>query len=498
LDGQKKQDIENHFRQETLQIRREEQQLDKEIQKYSSRLQELRSQYKQLEKQITKLQSSREQYIQAENALRESQKAQTQLQELKVKTDMLRTQVQRKEYAQDEHKRLLELRKEKEKTGYDSKEHQVLKRKIKKLQKFEGEYFKLEDIRERHRRSTSELPDIEQKIDHIRSALERQDYAHAERSQLQEVLSQIRKIGYDEKAHADIQQDLQGLQDAPTQKAQLDQAGKSIRSLRQILDELISERQQKAVSIADLNRQLVELEQEIEKLPTIEQNIKDLSADLRSLGKERDEILQTRGTYQNKYEHCQQLETEFAQQQTEKKQVEKDCTVYEHLVKIFGKDGIQAYLIENAIPEIEDEANAILSRLTANRTYIAIESVKDLQRGGTKETLDIKISDELGTRSYEMYSGGEAFRVDFAIRVALSKLLANRAGTKLKTLVIDEGFGTQDTRGLEQLVEAIKAISTDFEKILVITHLESLKDAFPVRIEVVKHPDIGSQYQILH
>ena len=97
-----------------------------------------------------------------------------------------------------------------------------------------------------------------------------------------------------------------------------------------------------------------------------------------------------------------------------------------------------------------------------------------------------------------MYSGGEAFRVDFAIRVALSKLLANRAGTQLKTLVIDEGFGTQDARGLEQLVEAIKMISKDFEKILVITHLEALKEAFPVRIEVVKLPDIGSRYQVVH
>jgi hypothetical protein len=42
------------------------------------------------------------------------------------------------------------------------------------------------------------------------------------------------------------------------------------------------------------------------------------------------------------------------------------------------------------------------------------------------------------------------FAFDFVpFRNALSKLLAKRAGTKLKTLVIDEGFGTQDTYGLE-------------------------------------------------
>jgi len=47
-----------------------------------------------------------------------------------------------------------------------------------------------------------------------------------------------------------------------------------------------------------------------------------------------------------------------------------------------------------------------------------------------KETLDILISDGAGTRDYEMFSGGEAFRVNFAIRLALSRVLAHRAGAR--------------------------------------------------------------------
>ena len=85
-----------------------------------------------------------------------------------------------------------------------------------------------------------------------------------------------------------------------------------------------------------------------------------------------------------------------------------------------------------------------------------------------------------------MFSGGEAFRINFALRIALSRLLANRAGAPLPTLFIDEGFGTQDAAGLERLVEAINVIQNDFQKIIVITHIEELKEAFPVRIEVTK------------
>ena len=139
-----------------------------------------------------------------------------------------------------------------------------------------------------------------------------------------------------------------------------------------------------------------------------------------------------------------------------------------------------------ALPEIEAEANKLLGRMTDNRMHVKIETQRETKKGDLLETLDINISDELGMRSYEMFSGGEAFRIDFAIRIALSKLLAKRAGAPLPTLVIDEGFGTQDSVGLEKLKEAINSIQEDFDKILIITHLDELKDAFPTRIEVTK------------
>ena len=59
-------------------------------------------------------------------------------------------------------------------------------------------------------------------------------------------------------------------------------------------------------------------------------------------------------------------------------------------------------------------------------------------------------------------------------------------GAQLQLLVIDEGFGTQDGQGREKLVSAIHSIQDDFQKILVVTHIEELKGEFPVRIDVIK------------
>jgi len=128
--------------------------------------------------------------------------------------------------------------------------------------------------------------------------------------------------------------------------------------------------------------------------------------------------------------------------------------------------------------------------------HVKIETQRETKKGDTVETLDINIADELGTRNYEMFSGGEAFRINFAIRIALSRLLARRAGAPLPTLIIDEGFGTQDEIGIEKIKEAISSIQDDFEKILVITHIEELRDAFPSRINVTK-TDEGSMIEVI-
>lgn len=175
-----------------------------------------------------------------------------------------------------------------------------------------------------------------------------------------------------------------------------------------------------------------------------------------------------------------------------------DAEVHEQLTRAFGKKGVQALIIENAIPELQEEANRLLDRLTDGDMSLYFDTLREAKskKDTPIETLDIKVSDNLGTRPLEMYSGGEGFRAAFALRIALSKLLTRRAGAKLQTLIIDEGFGSQDAKGREKLIDCINAIKDDFERIIVITHIDELKDAFATRVEVTKTPS-GSQVTIM-
>jgi exonuclease SbcC len=231
------------------------------------------------------------------------------------------------------------------------------------------------------------------------------------------------------------------------------------------------------------------------RLPEVTTLVAEKAGELEGLQAEASRARLALGAAQQKLDHCQHLAQERTRHEASRKQRAEEKAIFEELRLAFGKRGIQAMIIEAAIPEIEYEANQLLARMTDGRMHVRFETQRETLKGDTVETLDINIADELGTRPYELFSGGEAFRVNFAIRIALSKLLARRAGAQLQMLVIDEGFGTQDAEGRERLVEAINSVQDEFARILVITHIEELKDAFPVRIEVTKTAE-GSQIRL--
>jgi len=239
------------------------------------------------------------------------------------------------------------------------------------------------------------------------------------------------------------------------------------------------------------------LEAELGGFPELEARLSAAQSDLEEVTGRLARARQLQGAVQEKLQRCASLEVARQEKRAELERILRDKDVYQELASAFGKTGIQALIIETALPEIEEEADRLLGRMTDNRMHVKMETQRahKTRKEGSIETLDINISDELGMRRYELYSGGEAFRIDFALRIALARILARRAGAPLCTLIIDEGFGTQDSAGREKLVEAINSIQDDFDKILVITHIEELKEAFPARIEVTKTAE-GSMIEV--
>ncbi len=330
----------------------------------------------------------------------------------------------------------------------------------------------------------------------LQQQLESQAFAEEVLADLAEVEADLTRLGYDREAHQEARAGVEELVHFETEGRLLTEAdSRLIEEEKRLTRESTRHKRLLEQTAADREKVLA-LEDETATLPELSGRLNQASATVDEL--QLKERLGRDGVAfaQQKLKHVADQAKKRGELEVKLEQLREALSLYRELQAAFGKKGLQALLIESAIPEIEDEANQLLGRMTDSRMHVRFETQREAKTSdSTIETLDIRISDEVGARDYELYSGGEAYRVNFAIRVAMSKVLARRAGASLQTLVIDEGFGTQDGQGRERLVDAINAIQDDFEKIIVITHIEELKEAFPVRIEVWKTPE-GSQVAV--
>ncbi|MBI4036479.1 SMC family ATPase [Candidatus Daviesbacteria bacterium] len=311
-----------------------------------------------------------------------------------------------------------------------------------------------------------------------------------EEQEIKKIEKVLSTLVVDSQKLQDLENSLKGLENLQKQKEQILQDRASLETEKKTREELLNLFKNKKL-------QVEKLQLELEKLPKTEGDLTEKERRLNDLQAEEKQTRNLLGQATELISRSMQLQKLQKQKIEERIILEKEKQNFEELSLAFGKKGIQAMIIETAIPEIEDEANKLLDKLTEGRMKVAFLTQRE---GKTTdniiETLDIIISDEMGERPYDLYSGGEAFRVNFAIRLAISKLLTRRAGARLQFLVIDEGFGTQDTQGRSRIVEVLDAIKNDFEKIIIITHLDELKEEFPVRIEVSKNAE-GSTFKVI-
>jgi exonuclease SbcC len=349
---------------------------------------------------------------------------------------------------------------------------------------------------DRGRQAAQELEDAREDLAALEQRLADGDYALHARAELKDVLSRAEALGYDAQAHEDARQAVAAGQVFAEHRAQLETVQQRVEDEQTGLERLAEaeqrwqkERDAARARRAALQEQAAALRQELE-------DADDVEAELHRMRAREAEARQRLGAAQQRLLACEALEQQRADKLERRRTLEEDEAVYDELRTAFGVRGVPAMIIEAAVPEIESEANRLLSRMTNGRMTVRFDTQRETKAGEVREALEIQIGDELGTRPYENYSGGEQFRVNFAIRIALSKLLARRAGAQLQTLVVDEGFGTQDETGRQRLVEAINAVQDDFARVLVITHISELKDAFPARIEVTKTPQ-GSVAQVV-
>jgi exonuclease SbcC len=130
-------------------------------------------------------------------------------------------------------------------------------------------------------------------------------------------------------------------------------------------------------------------------------------------------------------------------------------------------------------PDLRERASLFLQHLTRGR-YDDLDLTEDyvpiiVEDGETKPVI----------------SGGEEDVVNLALRLAISQMIADRAGQPLSLLVLDEVFGSLDEERRQAVVDLLRAVADRFPQVILISHVEALRDAFDRVVRVTFDEERG-------
>ncbi len=462
-------------------------------------IQVLRQEYRELDYELANYSAMLERRGRLQEQLEGAVTVQTELQRAIAERDQLATDLQSGRYAADLYDELHRIDRTIYQLNYDDKNHALARGQVDKWRWADHRYSELKSAQQKHAHLSQQIPDLDAAHTEIEQALQNH-HQSPRQQQINHLSDRITALAYDAQHHASLKTALHQAQGWLTRYQTLQTAQQQAPQQRDHLQTLNHQLQARSQQLEQVNHQIAHLDQQLQQHPDNTAAIAQLEQQQTELRSQRDTHLAHLGRLQQQADYLAQLADQQQQQQRDLATLKRQYRIYHELSQACGKNGIQALMIENILPQLEADANQILGKLSAHQLHVQFITQRASKRSKRNpkliDTLDILISDINGTRPYETYSGGEAFRINFAIRLAIARLLAQQSGTPLQMLIVDEGFGTQDTAGCERLVSAIQAIADDFACILTVTHIPHLKEAFQTRIEVTKTPH-GSQLQLV-
>ncbi|WP_445636861.1 Exonuclease SbcC [Nostoc sp. DSM 114161] len=465
-------------------------------------IQVLRQKYREILQELAIYDGLREQRGQLAAQLEATTDVQHQLEQIAAEKQHLERSLQAGDYAPEQQAELRKLDQYLQQVNYNEQDHALARSEVERWRWAEIKQSQIKDATKRQAQLAARKPEILTSIAELQARIQLEQTNSECAKQIAALERHIVEIGYSSELHNNLRIGVKQAQSWHLRYQQLLAAKQQYPQLQGRLQELEESRGVRITERQKLANQIESIIEQLQATANPSVQIQALEQQLAIRRRQLDEQIAKLGRLEQLAHQLQTLQIQYEQQYKQLQSCKHEQRVYQELAQAFGKNGIQTLMIENILPQLEAETNQLLSRLSANQFHVQFITQKAGRHGkSTKknakliDTLDILIADSRGTRAYETYSGGEAFRINFAIRLALAKLLAQRAGAALQLLIVDEGFGTQDAEGCDRLVAAINAIASDFACILTVTHMPHLKEAFQARIEVNKTQQ-GSQLSL--
>jgi DNA repair exonuclease SbcCD ATPase subunit/DNA repair exonuclease SbcCD nuclease subunit len=259
-------------------------------------------------------------------------------------------------------------------------------------------------------------------------------------------------ISDEEKVSRDINTLINKLSTTETQEARLDA---QVTEQEKIIQEYIK------------NEQTIEKNREIRsQISNIRTNLSNVKNELKI---NNTNVLKLNGQVSSLQNQKETIEERIR----EVRELEEQHGLFQYYLNALGKDGVSYELISKALPMIEGEVNNILTQI--------VEFGMQLEMDGKNINAYIVYDDQKW--SLEMCSGMERFISGLAIRIALINVCNL---PRPNFLVIDEGFGTLDNENLTSLYMLFTYLKTQFDFVMIISHIDSMRDVVDSLMEIKK------------
>jgi len=318
----------------------------------------------------------------------------------------------------------------------------------------------------------SRLKSLQEQSEGLNTDIERLE---SEVRSLQEALKSVEALEYDEQEHEAIRREVERLQNLQNRASALRSQADRLDDFRRDVENLEAEVSAKKSLLQTKREELTRIGFDEAAFEAAKSNLvqarRGWDAAREELAKLKEARRETLGAMSQIRERIQRQE----QLREELKQIQAKIADLETLDVLF--DAFRKDLGGRLRPLLEGHTSELVRR-TTNGRYVLVSLTSDY---------DLLLYDQNVPYPLSRFSGGEQDLVNLCFRVAISRVVAERsARNPVNFIVLDEVFGSQDEERRGQILEALQGLSHQFRQIFLITHIESVRDALPVVLEVTE------------
>jgi DNA repair exonuclease SbcCD ATPase subunit len=147
--------------------------------------------------------------------------------------------------------------------------------------------------------------------------------------------------------------------------------------------------------------------------------------------------------------------------------------LYGQLADLLGRTGLQAVLMDEALAGIGELANETLNRISGGQLRLVMER-ETTGRGDEIKIRSVDLGSSDDPLDVAFLSGSQKFRVAVALAAGIGQYSAG--ANRIRALIIDEGFGSLDDQGRQEMVDELRTLSAVLDRVIVVSHQEDFQD----------------------